>query len=684
MLLNRLHVLPFLLLVAASVRAQDPQSQPPVWAGKPDAAAFEKAENDRLKIAQSSVDEIVALKVSRTIENTLKPFDEAIRQLNTAIRFAYLMQNVHPDANFRDHSTEMFRKASAAQTALSLNRDVYRAIAELDLSASDAVTRYYVQRQLLAFRLAGVDKDDATRARLKLLNDQLAEQKSTFERNIADDQRTIEVTGDSELEGLPRDFIERHKPGPDGKIRIATDDADYLPVMKYARNDELRRRLFATSVTQGYPQNRGVLQNMMQRRYEIAALLGYPSWADYNAADKMILSAKNIADFIQQLDVAARPAMQREFTELLAEKRKTHPEAKEIWDYDGSLYEEDIRRSKYNFDSQSVRPYFPYNEVKQGVLDMAAKLFHLSFRNLPNVPSWDPSVETWEVSDGGKVIGRFYLDMHPRPGKLNSGAMTAPIFRGIRGKQMPEAVLICNFPKPAATDPGLMEYDNVVTFFHEFGHLMHFILAQQPWAGISGLSMEFDFIEVPSQMLEEWMRSPEVLASFAKHYQTGEPIPAELVWRMNRAAAFGRAGETASQTALTAISYDIYKGKPADVNLDTVCVDDMRRYTLGSFVPETAHCYAGFSDLSDYSSAYYTYMWDRVIAEDFFQQFDKKNLLGGDTPMRYRRVVLEPGGSMSANDLVKNFLGRPYNTVAFGHWLEEESETSATIGSKVK
>src|SRR5215469_2413058 len=244
MLLNRLHVLPFLLLVAASVRAQDPQSQPPVWAGKPDAAAFEKAENDRLKIAQSSVDEIVALKVSRTIENTLKPFDEAIRQLNAVIRFAYLMQNVHPDANFRDHTTEMFRKASAAQTALSLNRDVYRAIAELDLSASDAVTRYYVQRQLLAFRLAGVDKDDATRARLKLLNDQLDEQKSTFERNIADDQRTIEVTGDSALEGLPRDFIERHKQGPDGKIRIATDDADYLPVMKYARNDELRSRLF--------------------------------------------------------------------------------------------------------------------------------------------------------------------------------------------------------------------------------------------------------------------------------------------------------------------------------------------------------------------------------------------------------------------------------------------------------
>jgi thimet oligopeptidase len=685
MLLSRYHLPVFLLLISVGVRAQDPQSQPPVWAGKPDIAAFEKAENDRLEIAQRSIDQIVAVKAPRTIENTLKPFDEAIRQLNAAIRFAFLMQNVHPDANFRDHSTEMFRKASAAQTALSLNRDVYKAIAELDLSRSDAVTRYYVQRQLLESRLAGVDKDDATRARLKLLNDQLAEQKSAFDRNIADDVKAIQVTSASELEGLPSDFIDSHKPGPDGRIRIDTNDPDFFPVMKYARNDEVRHRLYVAFLTQAYPQNRGVLESMMRTRYEIATLLGFSSWADYNAADKMILTGKNIADFIQQLDVAARPAMQREFTELLAAKRKTHPEAKEIWDYDGVLYEEDIRRSKYNFDSQSVRPYFPYNGVKQGILDTAAKLFHLSFRNVPNVPSWDSSVETWEVSDTGKIIGRFYLDMHPRAGKLNNGAMTAPIFRGIRGKQIPEAVLICNFPRPAATDPGLMEYEDVVTFFHEFGHLMHFILAGQlPWAGISGISMEFDFIEVPSQMLEEWMRSPEVLASFAKQYKTGEPIPAELVRRMNRAAAFGRASDTANQTAFTAISYDIYKSNPAGVNLDTICVDDMRHYMLSSFVPEAAHFYASFIHLGGYSSAYYTYMWDRVIAEDFFQQFDQKNLLGGDTPMRYRRVVLEPGGSMSANDLVKNFLGRPYNTVAFGHWLQEEFETSASIDQNTK
>ena len=272
--------------------------------------------------------------------------------------------------------------------------------------------------------------------------------------------------------------------------------------------------------------------------------------------------------------------------------------------------------------------------------------------------NWDPAVETWDAIDNGKVIGRFYLDMHPRPGKFSHAEMV-PALDGVRGKQLPEAVLVCNFPKPAAGDAGLMEYNDVVTFFHEFGHLMHWILGgQQEWAGISGISMESDFVEAPSQMLEEWMRSPQVLAKFARHYQTGEPMPPELVARMNRASAFGRGSWVSQQNTYTAISYDIYKGKPQDVDLDAVTTGDQKRYSHTVPLPGT-HLYASFGHLAGYSSAYYTYLWDKVIAEDFFQQFDAANLLGGTAAMRYRRAVLEPGGSVPANDLVKNFLGRP-------------------------
>jgi thimet oligopeptidase len=662
-----------LLLLTTMVAAQEPpQNQPPVWSAKPGIAAFETVENGRIAAAQQAIDQIVAVKGPRTIENTLVPYDEATRQLNAAAYFADLVQKVNPDAAFRDRATAMFVKVSGLATSLSLNRDVYQALSALDVSKSDSATRYYVQRQLLEFRLAGVDKDDATRAKLKKLQDQLTEDQSMFDRNISDDQKTVMVASASELDGLPQDYIDNHKPGADGKIKITTNYPDLFPVLEYAKSDALRRSMWEAWNTRAYPKNREVLIDMMQTRYQIATLIGYSSWADYNAADKMMENGNNIAKFIADLNTAARPVAEREFAMLLAEKQKTDPKATEIHSYEGFRLGELVRRSQYDFNSERVRPYLPYPQVKKGVLDTAATLFHVTFRQESNAPSWDPAVETWDVIDNGKMIGRFYLDMHPRPGKY-SHAQMAPILDGIRGKQLPEAILICNFAQPTATDPGLMNYGDAVTFFHEFGHLMHHILGgQQQWAGISGITMEADFVEAPSQMLEEWMKSPQVLASFARNYKTGEPIPAELVARMNRASAFGRANSVSLQNALSAISYDLYKDNPAKIDVDVVCPHDFRQYTLYVPIPSDAHMYASFGHLAGYSSAYYTYMWDKVIAEDFFQQFDHNNLLAGEAPMRYRRTVLEPGGSMSANDLVKNFLGRPQNTAAFQKWMEEE------------
>ncbi len=645
-------------------------SQPTIWADKPDAASFEKIENDRLDAGKRAIDEMLAVKGQRTIENTLVLYDEAVRQNNAAGYFAGLMEQVHPDAAFRDKATAMLTKASAAQTAIALNHDVYNALAALDLSKSDAATRYYVQRQLLEFRLAGVDKDDATRARLKKLSDQATDEQSMFDRNISDGKK--EITADpSELDGLPQDYIDRHKPDANGKVHITTDYPDALPIVNFAKSNDLRKRLSLAFNTRAYPKNQEVLMSLMKTRYEIASLIGYSSWADYNAADKMMVKGDKIADFIQQVEDASRPLAKKEFAMLLAEKQKTDPGATQIWDYERGYLSEQVRRTKFDFDSQSVRPYFPFMQVKQGILDAAADLFHVSFQQEPNVPSWDPSVETWIVIDKGKPIGRFYLDMHPRPGKYSHAEM-APVLDGIRGKQLPEAILVCNFPVPTATDPGLMDYGDVETFFHEFGHLMHHILGgQQQWAGISGITMESDFVEAPSQMLEEWIRSPQVLAKFARNYKTGEPIPAELVARMNRASAFGRGGWVDRQNSFSAISYDIYKTKPENVDLDKVTLNDASRYSLFTPLPDT-HMWASFGHLGGYSSAYYTYLWDKVIALDFFEQFDRKNLLAGDAPMKYRSVVLEPGGSMSANDLVKNFLGRPQNMAALQHWMAEE------------
>jgi thimet oligopeptidase len=669
----------FVLGTSAGFAQRENLVQPPIWSAKPDAAAFEKIENDHLAAAQKSLEQMLVVKGPRTVANSLSLYDEALHQFDSASYLAGLMEHVHPDKAFRDKAAEMTRKTSAAVTAMSLNQDVYKALSAIDLTKADPVAKYYVERQLLEFRLAGVDKDQATRDKIKQLNDKLTDLQSKFEENIAED--TKKVTAEpAELEGLPQDYIARHKPDAGGKVTITTDYPDFLPVEKFAKSDDLRRRAAIAFATRAYPANKQVLMDMVRTRNEIANTLGYGSWADYNAADKMIKQGQNIAGFIHEVHESAEPVAKREFEMLMAEKRKNDPAAQTMTTYEASYYSELVRRTTFDFDSASVRPYLPYALVKQGILDTAQKLFQLQFKQEPGVVAWDPLVETYDVYDHGKMVGRFYLDMHPRAGKFSHAEMV-PVLDGIKGKQLPEATLVCNFPVPTKDDPGLMEFGDVETFFHEFGHLMHWILAgQQPWAGVSGLNMESDFVEAPSQMLENWMHSAPVLTGFARHYKTGQPIPAELVAKLNRAQAFGRGLWVSMQDSYTAISYDIYSRNPDGVDLDKIAVEDTERYTPYKALPDT-YVYASFGHLAGYSSAYYTYLWDKVIAQDFFEQFDQTNPLDGGAPMKYRKTVLEPGGSVSANDLVRNFLGRQQNTKAFQAWMGEEfKQTGITAG----
>ncbi|HEY1894700.1 MAG TPA: hypothetical protein VGG62_00450 [Terracidiphilus sp.] len=270
----RYAVCAFSALLTTAFAQTAPVSQPPLWSARPDVATFERIENDRLAAAQRSIDQIVAVSGPKTIENTLAPYDEAIRQLNSATYFSTLMQQVHPDAAFRDHATAMTTKVSSAATALSLNRDVYKALATLDVSKADSATKYYLQRQLLEFRLAGVDKDDATRDKLHKLQDKLTDDQSMFDRNITDDVRTVDVADVAELDGLPLDYIDRHKPDADGKIHITTDYPDLFPPLKFAKNDALRRRLWAAFTSRAYPKNRDVVLDMISMRQPGPSLSG--------------------------------------------------------------------------------------------------------------------------------------------------------------------------------------------------------------------------------------------------------------------------------------------------------------------------------------------------------------------------------------------------------------------------
>jgi thimet oligopeptidase len=644
----------------------------PFWTAGLSAEDFVNIQKERLKNSQASIDRMLAVKGKRTIDNTLVPYDQAMVFLDSAGNQSGLMQEVHPDDKFRTSAEKVGQEISAFATSIILNRDIYDALVAMDLAGADDETRFYVEKTLRQFRLAGVDKDEATRKKIKALQDELVLIGQEFGRNIREDKDKVIVDSVAELDGLPQDYIDAHKPGADGKIVLTIDYPDSIPVLTYAKNSELRKRMYFAYNNRAYPQNMAVLDKLAAKRYELANLLGFKTWADFATADKMIKSPTNASEFITKIVAASKDRAKREYDQLLARKRKDFPDAASIDRWETGYYSELVKKENYSFDSQKVRPYFQYKNVKQGLLDITSKLFGVTFKQVRDAPVWHPSVECWEMFEGSKLIGRFYLDMHPRDGKFNHAAEFA-VRNGLTDKQIPEATLVCNLPGGDPNDPGLMDYDDLVTFFHEFGHLLHVLFAgNHKWIGTSGLQTEWDFVEAPSQLLEEWTRDPKTVASFARHYKTGEPIPAEYVAQMNRANEFGKGLGVSTQMVYARVSLSVYDREPSVVDTNKLVKEISSQYSPVPFV-EGTHMQTAFGHLDGYSAIYYTYMWSLVLAKDMFSQFDKADLLAPAVAMRYRKTVLEPGGSKPADKLVEAFLGRKTDFKAYQDWLNTDT-----------
>jgi len=303
--------------------------------------------------------------------------------------------------------------------------------------------------------------------------------------------------------------------------------------------------------------------------------------------------------------------------------------------------------------------------VKQGIMDITSKMFGITYRRVTDAKVWHPDVEVYDVYDGDRLLGRIYFDMFPHENKYKHYA-TFGMASGKRGRALPEAALVCNFPQPSGDDPGLMEHGDVVTFFHEYGHLLHQIFSGNTrW---TGPNLELDFIEAPSQMLEEWAWDPGVLQTFARHYKTGEAIPRDVARRMKIANDFGRGLQVRQQMFFAALSLQLYARNPKGLDSTELVAQLQDRYTPYKYVKGT-YMQESFGHLDGYSALYYTYMWSLVIAKDMFTVFKHDGLLNPQAAERYRHAVLEPGGSKPAATLVTDFLGRPYGFKAYEDWL---------------
>lgn len=614
--------------------------------------------------AKSQMTALKAMKAPRDPIAALDTYDEAELALSNALARSGLAREVEPSAEMRSASEKCEQEADAVNTDFSLDRGIYDALAGLDQSKLDAETRFYLERTLRDFRRAGVDRDDPTRAKVKQLREQLVKSGQEFGNNIKSDLRKIEVDP-ADLAGLPDDFLAAHKPGPDGKVALSTDNTDYLPFITYSASDKAREEFWKLYRTRGHPKNLEALDELLQERYALATLLGYKDWADYITEDKMIGSEKNAADFIEKIAAASRVRMEHDYQELLERKRKDDPKATVVYPWQSPYLSEKVRAEKYDFDARTVRPYFQYAKVKQGIMDLTSKMYGIRYRRIDNAKVWHPDVEAYDVFDGDRLLGRIYFDMFPRENKYKHYA-TFGLASGKRGRALPEAVLVCNFPRPSGDDRGLMEHGDVVTFFHEYGHLLHAIFrGSTRW---TGPDLEWDFIEAPSQMLEEWAWDPGVLQTFAKHYKSGEPLPIEVAKRMKIANDFGRGLQVRQQMFYAALSLQLYSRNPTGLDSTELMAQLQDRYTPFKYVKGT-YMQESFGHLDGYSAIYYTYMWSLVIAKDMFTVFKHDGLLSAQAATRYRRDVLEPGGSKPAATLVTDFLGRPLGFKAYEDWL---------------
>jgi thimet oligopeptidase len=595
-----------------------------------------------------------------TETNVLRPFNEIGIEVSSAASECGLMAEVHPDPEVRAAADTIIQELSAFSTRLGQDRPLYEALGGLGPSMLEPVARRVVELARRDMRRTGIELSAPDQERVRDVRAELVKVEQEFAKNIRDNVQEVALDP-GQLDGMPPDYIAAHPADANGKVHLTTNYPDLIPFMTYAKDEVARKALAIVNGQRAVPENVVLLERMLAKRAELASILGFANWAEYASEDKMTGSAGAIRDFIERALAACRESAAAEYGDLVAEKG-----GEPIGTWDTQYLLERVKARKYSYNGRELRPYFEYRAVRQAILDLSSELFGLTFTPV-TIALWHPSIETFTVHVDGREMGHISLDMHPREGKFKHAACFT-LVPGFKGRSKPHGVLVCNFPDPSAQQgPALMEHSEVVTYFHEFGHLVHGIVSGDiEWARVRRPS-EWDFIEAPSQFLEEWIYDYDVLRRFAKHVETGAVIPEALVRKLREARDFGRGTFVQRQLMLSAISLRLHDRDPRGLDTTQVVLDASKEFSR-IVMPEGTAMQASFGHLGGYTALYYTYMWSLVIAKDLHGAF-AKGLMDLAQAKRYRDLVLAPGGTKPAGDLVRDFLGRPYGFDAFREWL---------------
>jgi len=655
-----------------------------------DIAPFDAIQNEDYKpaieaaIAQArqEIDLITNNPEPATFENTIAALDYAGYQLDRVTSIFFNLNSAETNETIQKTAQEVSPLLSEFSNDITLNealfkrvKNVYDSRESLDLTREEEVL---LDKRYKGFSRNGANLAEDKKARLREIDTELSKLSLTFGENVLAETNKFELhlTDEADLAGLPESTKEAaaqtaEEKGKEGWV-FTLEYPSYIPFMKYAENRELRKKMAIAFGAKGFHNdeldNQENVLKIVNLRQERANLLGYKTHAHFVLEERMAKSPENVARFLQDLLEKAKPAAEREFAQL-ANFAKKRDGIEELQKWDSAFYSEKLKQELFELDDEQLKPYFKLENVIDGVFTIAQKLYKLRFVEVQDIPKYHKDVKTYQVfDDQDNFIAIFYADFHPRAGKRAGAWMTQ--YKGQFKKdgvnERPHVSNVCNFTKPTASKPSLLTFNEVTTLFHEFGHGLHGMLANTTYPSLSGPSVYWDFVELPSQVLENWCYEPEALELFAKHYETGETIPMVLIDKIKKAANFQEGMQTLRQLSFGILDMSWHGADPSGIT--DVKAHEKAAFENTKLYPDVAeNCMSvSFSHIfqGGYSSGYYSYKWAEVLDADAFAYFKENGIFNAEVAQKFKDHVLSQGGTEDPMVLYKRFRGKEPNPEA--------------------
>lgn len=637
---------------------------------------------ENIAAAKAEIDTIINNPETPTFENTIEALDFSGNALDRLSSIFFNLNSAETSDEMQKIAQEVTPLLTEFSNDITLNEDLFKRIKSvyeqkdaLNLSTEQATL---LDKKFKSFSRNGALLSEEKKSKLREIDTELAKLKLTFSENVLAETNNyqLHITNEADLKGLPEGTIEAAKALAKSKELegwiFTLDHPSYLPFVTYVENRELRKEIAIAAGKKAFQNNefdnKEITLKIAKLRFERANLLGYETHSHFVLEERMAQNPDKVKSFLNDLLVKAKPAAEREFAELTAfAKELDGIDHLEKWD--GSYYSEKLKQKLFNLDDEKLKPYFQLENVLNGAFTIAGKLYGLTFTEVFDIEKYHEEVTTYEVKDEfGELVSIFYADFFPRKGKRNGAWMTSFKSQYIKdGKnERPHISNVCNFTKPTETKPSLLTFNEVTTLFHEFGHGLHGMLANTVYPSLSGTSVYWDFVELPSQVMENWCYEPEALALFAKHYETGDIIPQEYVNKIKESASFQEGMATLRQLSFGLLDMAFHSNNPTEItNIKAFEKTAFEGTTLYPDVEENcmsvsfSHIFAG-----GYSSGYYSYKWAEVLDADAFAYFQEKGIFNKEVAAKFKDNVLSKGGTELPMELYKRFRGQEPNAEA--------------------